>query len=266
MSGNNTSFNMPMAIRNGYRFVSREWAYLARFCLLPLGVSLITDIAGYYLRTTKISYFENFIWSIPAFTLMGWLLFIEARLLLLNERAPELPPDPEYVMERRRAMSASVLLFILFNMAAVAIYAYCEWGGDKNNPLINFFWLFLVGTAIWGVRFAVTPILAAVGYPIKKYIFQVNGISISLRLLALFLLTIFPVIIVQRGLEALILPEMLNAQTMNVLANLKIPESAALAIIVVENVGGLVMDLLCTATSCYALKEILSRPREEKTV
>src|SRR5438552_1187140 len=108
MSGSNTSFNMPMAIRSGYSFVGREWAWLARFCLLPVGFGLITDLLMYF-QKREISMFEDYLWNIPSLALFGWYMFVEARLLLLGERADAVPQDPEYLLDRRRAMTASVL-------------------------------------------------------------------------------------------------------------------------------------------------------------
>lgn len=261
----NTSFNMPLAIRSGYAFVAREWKYLARFALLPMGVALVTDVFAYYQRLTTVSYFEDFIWTIPTVTLFGWVMFIEIRLLLLGERPPHLPAEPGFLAERKRDLVASVLIWVLFNMAAIALYAYMDWGKGKSNPLINFFWLFLIGAAVWGVRFMVAPILAAVGYPIRKYVFQVNGIAISLRLGALYVLTCLPIWFFQLGFISLVLPDDLKEHITDP-SKLNLPDSIALTIIVIQKFGDLAVDILSTAVFCFALKEILSRPRQEKTV
>lgn len=262
---NNISFNMALAIRSGYLFVAREWQYLARFSLLPIGVSLITDLAMYY-QKREISMFEDYLWNMPALALFGWFMFVEARLALMGERAGHLPTDPAYMAERKQALAASVLVWLLFVMGRTTILAYLTWGIGKSNPLINFFWLFLIGAGIWGIRFSVAHILAAVGYPIRRYIFQVNGIFISLRLAGLYLMTCLPVALVEYGLTSMILPQDVAGGLIDskVLDNL--PESSALSLIVLETLSDVVSMALATAVFSFALKDMLSRPRQEKTV
>lgn len=263
MSGSN--FNMPMAIRSGYLFVGREWRYLARFSLLPIGLTLITDLLMYY-QKREISMFEDYLWNIPALAFFGWFMFLEARLLLMGERVDNLPQDQAYLLDRRRGMSACVLVWLLFIMGRTTLIAYLSWGIGKNNPLINFFWLFLIGAGIWGIRFAVAHILAAVGYPIRRYIFQVNGIIISLRLAGLYLMACIPVALVEFGLTSLMLPEAAKGTIIDAKMLENLPESTAISLLVMEDLCDIVSMTLATAVFCYALKDMLSRPREEKTV
>ncbi|MEZ0226943.1 MAG: hypothetical protein ACAH83_20495 [Alphaproteobacteria bacterium] len=259
-----TSFNIPASIRNGYLFVVQEWQYLARFSLLPFGITLITSVLMYHQRR-EFSIFEDFLWNAPAYALLGWFLFLEARLLLLGERASMLPDDPAYTAERRNAMWACIAVFMLFIMGYRTLFAYLVWGFDKKNAIINFFWLFLIGAGIWAIRFAVAYILAAVNYPIRRYIFQVNGIFISLRLAGLYFLTVLPLAIAEYGLTTMILPEEARkkfVEQQHILMNL--PESTAVSLMTVSAVSDILGGILATAAFAYALKDMLGRPRQEK--
>lgn len=263
-SNSTSNFNIPASIRSGYLFAIQEWQYLARFSLLPFGVSLITSVLMYHQRR-DFSIFEDFLWNVPAYALLGWFMFLEARLLLLGERAGVLPTDPAYITERRNALWASIAVFMLFIMGYRTLFAYIIWGFDKKNAIINFFWLFLIGAGIWAIRFSVAYILAAVNYPIRRYIFQVNGIFISLRLAGLYLLTVLPLAVAEYGLTTMILPEDARqkfVEQQQVLMNL--PESTAVSLMAVTALSDILGCILVTATFGYALKDMLGRPRQEK--
>jgi hypothetical protein len=261
------NFNIPASIRSGYLFVIQEWRYLARFSLLPFGVTLITSVSMYHIgleQNRVFSVFEDFLWNVPSFVLFGWILFIEARLLLLGERVGMLPEDAAYLAERRNALWASITVLLLFLMGGRALYAYLDWGISKQNAVVRFSCLFFLGAGIWAIRFAVAYILAAVNYPIRRYIFQVNGIFISLRLAGLFILTTLPVLVVQSGLTTLILPEDVRKKFVEHQI-LELSESTAISIMALGTLADLVCAILITATSAYALKDMLGRPRQEKT-
>ncbi|TAL37157.1 MAG: hypothetical protein EPN97_05690 [Alphaproteobacteria bacterium] len=262
-----SSFNIPAAIRSGYQFVGREWQYLARFSLLPFGVSLITSVLMHHISLEQnrvFSIFEKFLWDVPSFALFGWFMFLEVRLLLLGERAGMLPDDPAYIADRRNALWASIATLLLFLMGSRALYAYLDWGADKKNAIINFFWLFLIGAGTWAIRFSVAYILAAVNYPIRRYIFQVNGIFISLRLAGLFFLTVLPVLVLESGLTTLILPEEAKRKFIEQHQIPVLSETTAISILAVSTLSDVISALLITAVSAFALKDMLGRPRQEK--
>jgi hypothetical protein len=262
-----SSFNISVAIRSGYQFVGREWRYLARFSLLPFGVTLISSVLMHQISLEQnriFSIFEDFLWKIPSFVLLGWLMFLEARLLLLGERAGMLPGDAAYREERRNALWASITTLLLFLMGVWALFAYLDWGFEKINPVIRFSCLFFFGASIWAIRFSVAYILAAVNYPMRSYIFRVNGIFISLRLASLFFLTVLPVIVIESGLTTLILPEEVRKAFVEKHQMPQLSESTAISLMAVGTLSDIISALLITAVSAYALKDILSRPRQEK--
>ncbi len=262
MSG--SKFSIQAAIKSGYLFVGREWAYLARLALLPFGVDLITDLVIYFQKVDTITFLEDFLYSLPSIALSGWLMFVQARLLLTGERPPHLSSDPEFLHERRRALSASVLVWILFNMARATIISYLVWSLDKDTPLVKFAALVLLGGGIWGVRFWVANILAGVGYPIRRYIFQVNGIGISLRLAGLYILTCLPIWVLEQGLTSMILAGEQKDMMIDMKTLLHLPQNTAIALLTLLSVTDIITCVLSTATFCYALKEVLGRPQQER--
>jgi hypothetical protein len=258
MSG---KFNISSAIRNGYAFALRERAYLARISPLPVGVLLITNLVTYFLVHEEkrfMSEFEQYLWSLPALALGGWFMFLEARLLLLGERAESLPEDPAYLAARRRALSLCIIIWLLFNMWWSAFWGYQKWAlvsnADNSNTLITFLGLLLLGGSIWGIRFAVAHILAAVEYPIRQYVFFVNGIGISLRLIGMAFVCVIPISLCVMVVMALLLPEGQETVT----------RSTAILLLSLLSVLWYVSLALLTASASFALKEILSQPREEK--
>lgn len=255
MSG--SRFNISAAVRNAYVFAGRERGYLARISLLPFGVALVTN----YLVVTEyagLSPFILFLIHMPSTVLYGWFMFLEARLLLLGERADALSPDAA-ATGRRRAMQASVLVWLLFNMWTTSFMAYHSWAAANNrsadNSVVMFFLLFLFGGFIWSIRFSLAHLLAAVDYPIRQYVYQVNGIGISFRLLALYFICSMPVFVAFLLVMAVAFPQPGAPITGGIVA----------LRIVCETLFVFLVMILTTAAGCFALKEILGRAQREKT-
>jgi len=263
MSG--SQFNISAAVRNAYLFLGREWAYLGRASLLPVGVTLVTDLLVYKQgRDITIDEappwnmpFELFLWDLPSSILFGWFMFREVRLLLLGERANFLPQDVDYLSDRRRSLQVCVIVWLLFNMAQTVFGGALYWalGMIKANPnsMAGLLVFFLFGISIWGIRFGVVHILAAVGYPIRNFIFRVNGLGISLRLIGMTALCVIPVFLLVAAVGTLVVPE-----------NAAVPEHTTRVLIAAHSLFGSLIQALLTAASAFALKEILGRPRQEK--
>ena len=131
--------------------------------------------------------------------------------------------------------------------------------GRRREPTLGFFglvrrlfyWCIVLG--IWGIRFAVAHSLAAVDYPIKTYIYAVNGLGISLRLAGLGIVGALPVLIAFYGLIKLVAPDV------------KEQDPALAFLIALATPMSYVMTAILTPAGCYALKEILARVRPEKS-
>lgn len=273
MSG--SQFSITGAIGRGYRLVRDETPYLSRLAALPVGVNFLTQMVFGLQDALQLSQFGIYLVTLPTSILTARFMFQIARLAILGEREGYLPKDPAHAAERRRLMQASVMLWLLVNAGFTTIVGYQEWvgmqeimahGGNPNFTLnassalsgmaavYNSIGLLLIGAGIWGIRFSVAHILAAVGFPIRRYIFQVNGIGISLRLLGLGLLIGLPALFLYFTISQLAPPG-------------PSPNPVVIGVIIMINcIISAFMTAMLTASSCYALKDILGRDLESKTI
>ena len=262
---NGSSFSILRAVRNAYVFVGREWKYLLRLALLPMGISGATQLFLFMQSATvatggrSISAFEGYAWNLPATLLLGWFMFHETRLLLLGERGDALPANAEYLALRSIAMKSSIIIWALFNIGWSALLGYHEWMATMQQESQSFWPVglgaVLVGGFFWSLRFGVAHILAAVDYPVRQYVRQVNGLGISLRLAGMWLLASLPVLMGFVMLAEILVP---NVRSIN---------DPALGLVVA--LGGplsLIVAALLNAAGCFALREMLhnSRPAEHK--
>ncbi len=248
MSG--SQFSITNAIRNAYAFLGRHGGEVLRLSILPVGIGVATQVFIFYQRPTG-SAFEGYLISIPATVLHGWFMFTIVRLLLLGEHVNALPQDREYLLDRRNALRASVLVWLLFNAGCTAVLGFQEWAmqtaSTAQSTLANAISLLLIVLGIWGIRFAVAHILAAVDYSIKTYIFVVNGVSISLRLAGLGIMTALPVLIAFYCIIKVVAPDMKDGDPgLALLISLLAPLS-------------FIITAILTPAACFALKEILGR-------
>lgn len=245
---NRVRFSIVDAALSAHRFVRREWRYLAGTALVPMIAAGATlGVTEFWMKGLSAS--QSFLFSLPSNALTGWFMFLQARLLLLGERINALPPDPAALSVRRRDLQASVTIWLLFKLFVVAVFyaitlaASGQFGGESAAvPVV----MLAVGALTWGLRFGVAHILAATGYSIRRFVFRVNGIEISLRLLALALLTCAPVMFLWAFLMRFVLPEPENLSPSDVLLLYAygIPFSY------------LLISLL-NAAACFALKDLL---------
>lgn len=247
-----SSFSIVEAVRNGYRFTFRESGYLLKIVTLPFLVHMITSFV-LQAKFPEASTLWLFIINLPANILFAWFLFLEARLLLLGERIDRLPQDPRYLGGRRQAMQASIIVLLLFNMAFTTIAATMEWLSKQDllgkNSLVTLLVLFVVGGMIWGLRLGLAHILAAVGYSIQRYIYRVDGVLFSFRLIGMGLLSALPVFVVFQVLLALVVPDPKN-----------ITDPQVYLLIALGTPLSFLMAVVLNAAGAYALKDMLSRP------
>lgn len=249
-----SEFSIIKAVRDGYVFVGREWKYLLRIALLPMGISMVTQIY-LFSRGDDISIFEGFIWGLPSTALLAWFMFQESRLLLLGEKVNMLPENPEYIADRRQAQTASVLIWLLFSMGWSALQGYQD---ILLRPLADGaaqqeFWMaglgaLMFGVFFWGLRFGVAHILAAVNYPIRQYVRQVNGLGISLRLAGLALLGCVPVLLVFAFLAQVIAPDVQHRD-----------DPGLIVIVVLAAPVSIIVAAVLNAAAGFALKELLHK-------
>ena len=114
--------------------------------------------------------------------------------------------------------------------------------------------MLLFGAAFWCVRYGLAHILAAVNYPISKYIRRVAGLSISFRIAGMGLLAAFPVIACFYFFTTLIVP-----------ADVKDMYDPRLTPIVVLTAPvQMIITAIMTAAGAFALREIMERPATDE--
>lgn len=252
MSG---KFSISGAVRNAYAFVGKEWRYLLRFSLFPIGLNLLTNVFVFS-QQESISLPFSIIWNLPACAATAWFVFIEVRLLLLGEKITALPEDPAYLESRKRSMTLCITMFLLLYMTTMAIMGFQMWSRAQSSDImdvVSMGALFLLGVGLWAVRFAPAPILAAVDQPIKPYLEKVHGAGISFRLLGMYMLAILPIILFFMVLRSIVMPDV---------------ELTKLTLEVVLLDAPLAVSIWCVlgAACSYALKEILGTTGGRKDV
>lgn len=255
-------FQIFKAVISAYSYVWREGRYLAGLGLLPASLSFLTAVFTQSMRPDA-SLIEDFMWTLPATALFGWLMFQQTRLMLFGERIDSLPKDAVFVFERQQAMRASIIIWLLFNMASMGVALYLFWAStpavSASNPTYSVIGMVLVGGLFWGVRFSVAHILTAAGYPLRTFVYRVNGIMISLRLIGLGFLTVLPIAFVLRGIFGLLSP-MLG----DLAAGGTITGGRFMLIALISAFASLAMTLVLNAAAIFALKEMLGRDAGRK--
>lgn len=250
MSG---SFKILEAVVNAYSFAGREAGYLFKIGVLPLCVQYATAMYIHLIRPDASS-IESFLWSLPASALFAWFMFLEARLILLGERVDRMKKDDVLSFNRQRALRLCIIIFLLFQMAVTAAGAFFEWsvvsGSFQRNTFVSVLCMLLIGALFWGLRFGVAHILASINYSIRRFIFVVNGIEFSLRLIGMGILCIFPLIFISDIIASLLLggrqPQEISKADTYLLIALAAPLSLLAAAVL-------------NAAAAYALKQILER-------
>ncbi len=192
----NASFGIFATAREAYLFLGREWRYLLKLALLPMGVDFISSCFVQFYLGDDVSRLTQYLLSLPASLLFAWYSFLLLRLYLLDERLNTLTTNKEELLDRQRAMSLCVIMILLFNMAMsggmTVLLTLAESGEWGKNPMLTGLGLFIMGAMFWGVRFAIAPVLATVLQPIKPALAKVEGMMFSLRLIAMGVVVTLP--------------------------------------------------------------------------
>ncbi|MBI1214745.1 MAG: hypothetical protein GC185_02875 [Alphaproteobacteria bacterium] len=257
MSGNR--FNTIEAAQKGYAFAWKERGYLARAALLPMGASIIFGMfLGRYVPDPKTvpEWMTGNLFFLPTDALMGWYIFLLARLALLGEKLEAVPRDPRAMAGWKNLRNGCVLSYMLIKVALIGLQAVMIYTATVRPPTAGMAVLamFSIGAFFWGVRFIAAPLLLAVGYPVRAYIFRVNGIGISLRVVGLVFLGILPVMLAAMIIGGLFLPDHLQGM------NTQIKIMMALG-----PVADYVFYTLFMGALCFGLKDMLSPPRRRRS-
>jgi hypothetical protein len=245
-------FHILEATKQGYAFTMRHASYLARAALLPIIVDALT---AFYVKTVHpdAGNIEEFLWLFPSGVTIGWFMFIQTRLMLLCERLDRLPRhDAAYLQDRVSCMRASIIISLLFGMLTTLFTAFMVWATQANpdgkNTLLMAASMMSIGAMFWGLRFGVAHIVAAAGYPLKKFIFTVNGIEFSLRLVGLTLAVALPIMFAFQMLSGIIVTADQDIGTV---------QTAVFTAII--SIVSVLMAAILNAAATFALKEVLGK-------
>jgi len=255
----NSKFSILEAVGNAYLFAGREWLYLLKAGSLPVLVQIGTSLFVQFQREDA-SAIEAYLWGLPATVLFAWFMFLETRLLLLGERLDCLPPGRDYFRKRQHNMKLAVIISLLFNMsmsAAITLLLLAaesgRWGTDWPLTLGG---VFIIGAMLWGVRFGVLPILAAVGYPFRSFLRQTQGMMFSLRLIGMGIACLFPVaFLFQIFIVSFI------GKGADMTSQIKLTAMEQTTVIAASAPFSLIIAALMNAAAVYALKQLLGGRR-----
>lgn len=255
---NDPRFNISLAIAQAVQFLRREWRYVFAAALAPFLIGLLTQLWLHF-GSSSTSIAEALMSTLPHAAITGWFVYLLTRLTVFGERSYhfQADTDPAYQAERLRTQQACMLLWILLQMAKMGFGAYIlYWASlaSKGSAGIHgIIAMALIGCAFWALRLMCLPMLAAVGYSLRDFIFRVNGFMISARLLWLTMLVTFPF--------ALFLKPITEALT-----NSEQPPDTpeAVALIFAISLLGTLQTIILTTACIFALREMLAPKRGKK--
>lgn len=246
-------FNIIESVRNAYIFIWQNISYLLRYGLLPFAVNLITALGVQYYASDATP-LQAFLYTFPANTFFAWYAFVLVRFLLLGERLDALPKDVSFQVAREKLMARSMIILLLFNMAIAGTASFMVWaintGNFGKNSLISVLVIFLMGGLVWGVRFGVVHILAAVDYPIRPFLSRIHGMGFSFYLIGMGALALAPVFFVFELLMKALLPDIETPSDAN-----------ATSFLFLTAPLGLLIPMLLNAAAAFALKDMLGKDR-----
>ena len=234
------SFDIIDAAKKGYIFLAQEWKYVFRLGMPALIASILIGGFVQYFRSSA-SIFEQFLWEIPSTMLFAWLVFMQTRLIFFNERIEKLDQDVSFLKARAKCLKASVILTLLFHMGLIIFLKLLERTAPPpsetgiqqagNLPLL----LMLSIVILWFTRFSLLPLTAAIDYPLKSFVQSMRGMMISLRLIALTFMVLFPVFFLFQIILSSFLPAQADPMSMNPYILLLIQAPASFIMVIIIN-------------------------------
>ena len=245
----NSNFRILDAVLSSYRLLRKEWRYLFGLALLPGSLYFLSTVFVQFARA-EASMLEQFMWTLPSIALYGWFMFQQTRLIIFGERIDSLPAAPVFHTERLRQMRASVMVWMLFNMAfmgtLIFLFSTLKIGPAERHPVAGVMAMMGLGLCFWGIRFSIVHILAAVDYPIKSFVFRVNGVGISLRLIAMGLVAMLPLALALQIILSLLTSPELGLESVSFVT-----------MAVLSCFFSMLSTIILNSASVYALKQML---------
>ena len=257
---NKSSFDIIQAVVDAVRFVIAERRYMFACAVFPFAVTLVANMLSFFvLKSESQSTLAMIVLMLGAAAVDAWFMFLQTRLIVFGERLEAPPQDMGSRIQRHNDLRASVLIWVLFKLWLAVVVAYLAWSmrqePTESLGIYTIIALLLVGAWIWSVRLAVAHILTAVGYSIKKYIFRVNGLMGSLRLIGLAIVVSLPFTVLGLPMEEKIL-----------LGHKELDTTQAAFLLTGMTALDTLMMVFLNAAAVFALKDMLSREDKRRGI
>ena len=253
-------FDILQAVKSGAGFCLLHWRYLFATGTIAIAADIVTTLA-LQMIPHEFTMLEAFLCNLPATAISAWLMAITTRLAILNEKITDGGKNLIAAAERQEDLHLCILIWLVFNMGFIFVISGLDWAGrmvetantagTEPPPAAAVIGMLLIGAAFWAARFSVAHLLAAVGYPIKKFIFMVNGPGFSFRLIAMALVIFIPCFSIFRVVLGALAPALDGSANIGGLT--------FFAITVVTGLFNFFITILTTASAAFALKEMLGR-------
>lgn len=255
------SFDIISAATNAVRFVVAERRYMFAAAVFPFAATLGANLLNFFLLKGQDSIILFAVMLILGEAAVdGWFMFLQARLILLGERLEQPSPDPAAQRLRHNDLRAAVLTWMIFKLWLAVVVMYLVWVVQMTERqasgvgLYTMIGLFLTGAWIWSLRLGVAHILVGVGYSVKRYLFRVNGLMGSLRLVGLAIVVSFPFQLASMPLEE------------KLLLTKDIETTVAVIVLVLLSAINTALMVFLNAAGVFAMKDMLGRAEKNKGI
>lgn len=262
------SFDLVTSVGKAYQLVWAERQYLLRLALVPFLAKLVLFAIAYSTMSGDTNLWRMSLIMTPAWIVEGWMLAHFVRLILLKQRWPFQPTgdreqDLPVLQTRYRGVMAGAVAFALTQLLVAGWFAVlitfvpvdldAPASQAELTPQAAVIACLLFGLALYAFRFLWLYVPAAVGADLRfSAIRLAQGLMISFRLLAVWLLCAVPVMVVMQVI-------------LGVALMIAGPDNAASVGSVVSVVAKVILDivknLLCAAAVAIAFRSIFGAER-----
>lgn len=263
------SFDIIDSASFGYRTVWAERRYLAKLAVIPVMIKLVCAVVIFALGY-ETNFLRQGLVSLPAAFAEGWLLAQFLRTLLLHERWPiyltEEPNDQQMsaLLIRARGIMSATIMYALITLVAYGIkevyaqfYAIAEGAGKTaadgemvdGNPMMFIPALAMIYFSIWIFRLLWLYIPVVVLMPVRDFLAQIKGFVISLKMMAIFLVSMVPCLLL-----AILLSNVLTS-----LVGGFETDQGRFVVVVINVLIETIVNLIATASMVYAFRHILPK-------
>lgn len=250
-------FDIIDCVGHAFQRTWEERVYLARLALIPIVIKMLCYYAAFlYVEPQNILKLSLFM--LPAYFAEGWLMAHWARTIMTNHRWPFVPSgdlakDEKEMKRRSQGIIGGVAAFVAINFFMAGFFATVfsiiplDLDPENTDPMLAIFALFVMIAMFFLFRFTFIYIPLSVGVSVQRYTKKTNGLPISFKLIALWLVCFIPPIISMQVIGGIILG-----------ANGEAEPTALMEVVLagVRVIFDTLKNLLVTAGIAYALMEV----------